>query len=107
MHDLDGCCPHLRLAVSDRVEDNSREYEYMVNVIDGTDCIEGSATESPSLATPGTASWEAQRLEWGIPAVDVVDDGVLTAGMVVAKGACVSVLKCRVLTIGLNQISTA
>ncbi len=49
MHHLDGCCPHLRLAVSDRVEDSSREYDYMVNVIGGT---EGSALKAPLRNLP-------------------------------------------------------
>ncbi len=99
---LNGYCLCLWLAVSGHMEDSSCEYKYMVNVIDGT---EGSAMESPQLAMPETASWEAQQLEWGIPATEAVDNGALTESIVVAKGACVSIIKYQVLTIGLNQIS--
>ncbi|KAK0414395.1 hypothetical protein EV421DRAFT_1918182 [Armillaria borealis] len=65
------------LSLADQREESSREYEHAANAVDSakTFDVEGSATESPPLATLETASWEAQRRELDMErAVQVMDD---------------------------------
>ncbi|PBK61317.1 hypothetical protein ARMSODRAFT_981664 [Armillaria solidipes] len=65
------------ICCGDQREESSCEYEYAANAVDNakTFDVEGSATESPPLATPETASWEAQRRELDMEqAVQVMDD---------------------------------